>query len=242
MVESARSAEKEIDSRPKSNRLTFRQGSTMKCARVLAVVAGIVVFGAWTSYGQETSESAAPEATPFGLKQGMSADQLGGQDIGGGMYKLTSVALPHPDFEFYVAQVSPRSGLCYVKGVSKPVRTSGYGTELRTQFETVRDEVSAAYGHYRTVDMLLSDSMWEGPRDWMAGLAERERLLFAHWTEETRATLRPHLTTVFVAANAKTSQSGYVVVEYYFDNEPECQQEIDDANAALSDAGRSTGF
>jgi len=33
-----------------------------------------------------------------------------------------------------------------------------------------------------------------------------------------------------------------VVVEYYFDNEPECQQEIDDANAALSDAGRSTGF
>ena len=201
----------------------------MKCARALAVAAGIVVFGAWTSYGQEASEPSV-EASPFGLKQGMSVEQLGGQpdSIGGGMYKLTSVPVPHPDLEFYVAQVSPRSGLCYIKGVGRPVRTSAYGTELKVRFENMRDEVSATYGHYRSVDMLLSDSMWEGPRDWMAGLAERERLLFAHWNEDTRATLGPHLTSVFVGASAKSSQSGYVVVEYYFDNEPDCQQEIDE--------------
>jgi hypothetical protein len=169
------------------------------------VAAGIVLFGAWTSYGQENSEPYAPEATPFGLKQGMSAQQLGGQavDIGGGMYKLTSVPSPHPGMEFYVAQVSPRTGLCYIKAVGKPVQTSGYGTELQSQFENMRDEISAAYGHPRTVDMLLSDSMWEGPRDWMAGLAERERLLFAHWTSESRATLGPHLTNVFVGASAR---------------------------------------
>ena len=201
----------------------------MKCARALAVVAaGFVVFGASTGYGQETSDASGPEAAPFGLKQGMSADELGGQDIGGGMYKLTSVPLPHPDLEFYVAQVSPRSGLCYVKGVGKPVRSSAYGTELKSRFENMRDEVGATYGHYRGVDMLLSDSIWEGPRDWMAALAERERLLFAHWNEETRATLRPHLTSVFVGASAKSSESGFVVVEYYFDNEPDCQQEIDE--------------
>jgi hypothetical protein len=82
--------------------------------------------------------------------------------------------------------------------------------------------------------MLLSDSMWTGPGDWMAALAERQRLLFAQWNTETRATLRPHLTTVFVGATAKTSQSGSVVVEYYFDNEPACQQEIESgADAAL---------
>jgi len=208
----------------------------MNCARALATLAaGIVLFGAWTSYGQENSEPYAPEATPFGLKQGMSARQLGGQavDIGGGMYKLTSVPSPHPGMEFYVAQVSPRTGLCYIKAVGKPVPTSGYGTELQSQFENMRDEISAAYGHPRTVDMLLSDSMWEGPRDWMAGLAERERLLFAHWTSESRATLGPHLTNVFVGASAKTSESGYVVVEYYFDNEPECQQEVEDGLQAF---------
>lgn len=209
----------------------------MKCAHALATLAaGIVLLGASTSYGQEISERSAPEATPFGLKQGMSAEQLGGQAayIGGGMYKLTSVPSPHPGMEFYVAQVSPRTGLCYVKGVGKPVRTSGYGTELQSQFENMRAEISAAYGHPRTVDMLLSDSIWEGPRDWMAGLAERERLLFAHWTEETRATLVPHLTNVFVGANAKNSESGYVVVEYYFDNEPACQQEVDEGLQASS--------
>ncbi|HEY3160408.1 MAG TPA: hypothetical protein VGJ78_15695 [Vicinamibacterales bacterium] len=203
----------------------------MKFARALAtLVAGVVMFGASAGYGQETPDSFVTEASPFGLKQGMSVEQLGGQaaSVGGGMYKLTSVPLPHPDLEFYVAQVSPRSGLCYIKGVGKAVRTSAYGTELRRRFENMRDEISVTYGRYRTVDLLLSDSMWEGPRDWMAGLAERERLLFAHWNEETRATLRPHLTSVFVGASAKNSESGYLVVEYYFDNEPGCQQEIED--------------
>jgi hypothetical protein len=207
----------------------------MKCARTLAALAaGVVLFGAGTVYGQESQDVSAPEAAPFGLKQGMSVQQLGGEAayVGEGMYKLTSVPMPDPDFEFYVAQVSPRTGLCYIKGVSKPVRTSGYGTELRTRFEKLREEIGETYGRNRMVDMLLSDSMWEGPRDWMAGLAERERLLFAHWTEETRANLVPHLTSVFVAANAKASDSGYLVVEYYFDNEPECQQEIDENTKA----------
>lgn len=205
----------------------------MKFARALApLAAGIVMFGAWTSYAQETPELSAPDPTPFGLRQGMSAEELGAKaaHIGGGMYKLTSVPLPHPDLEFYVAQVSPRSGLCYVKGVGKQVRTNGYGAELQSRFESMRSEISASLGHPRTVDLLLSDSMWEGPPNWMAGLAERERLLFAQWTKETRATLGPHLTNVFVGAKAKDSASGYLVVEYYFDNEPDCQDEI--ANAA----------
>lgn len=203
----------------------------MKIARALATLAaGVVVLGVGTAYGQQDTESALLDPTPFGLRQGMSAEELGvmAANVGGGMYKLTSVPLPHPDIEFYVAQVSPRTGLCYVKGVGKPVRTSGNGTELQSQFASMRDEISASFGHSRTVDLLLSDSMWEGPRDWMAGLAERERVLFAHWTTETRANLGPHLTNVFVGAKAKDSESGYLVVEYYFDNEPDCQEEIED--------------
>jgi len=205
----------------------------MKFARALGILAAaMVMLGASISYAQETPEPSAPEAAPFGLRQGMSAEELGLQAarIGDNMYKLTSVPVPHPDLEFYVAQVSPRSGLCYVKGVGKPVRTNGYGIELQSQFESMRSEISASFGHPRTVDLLLSDSMWEGPPNWMAGLAERERLLFAQWTKETRATLGPHLTNVFVGAKAKDSASGYLVVEYYFDNEPDCQDEI--ANAA----------
>jgi hypothetical protein len=207
----------------------------MKCARALVIlVAAIVIVGASIGYGQQNTNPATREATPFGLRQGMSVEQLGAKaaDIGGGMYKLTSVPRPHPDVEFYVAQVSPRTGLCYVKGVGKQVRTSAYGTELRSQFENIRDEISATYGRYRSVDMLLSDSIWNGPRDWMAGLADRQRLLFAQWTKETRANLSPPLASVFLGANAKSNESGYVVVEYYFDNEPECQQEIDNAAAA----------
>jgi hypothetical protein len=217
----------------------------MKCARVLAVAAAaLVMFSAWKSDAQSQTDAAGAEATPFGLRQGMSVEELGADatHIGRGMYKLASVPLPDPDFEFYVAQVSPRTGLCFIKGVGKPVRTGAYGTELQTQFTRVRDELSAVYGRYRAVDLLLSDSMWQGPGDWMASLADRERLLFAHWTDETHATLRPHLTNVFVAANAKSSQSGYVVVEYFFDNEPACQEEFDDAaEAALALKGELRG-
>ena len=206
----------------------------MKCAGPAAtLVAGLVTFAASTGYGQQIANTATPEATPFGLRQGMSVEQLGAAaNVGGGMYKLTSVPMPHPDLEFYVAQVSPRSGLCYIKGVGRQVRTSTYGTELQSQFESMRSQISATYGPYRNVDMLLSDSIWSGPRNWMAALADRQRLLFAQWTKETRANLSPPLASVFLNANAKTNESGYVVVEYYFDNEPECQQEIDAASAA----------
>lgn len=207
----------------------------MKCARTLATLAAMIVAGALTGYGQQNNDPSTPEATPFGLRQGMSVEELGAEatPIGDGMYKLTSVPVPHPGFEFYVAQVSPRTGVCYVKGIGKQVRTTGDGAELRSRFTSIRDEISASYGRYRSVDMLLSDSMWAGPRDWMAALAERQRLFFAQWNTDTRATLRPHLTTVFVAANAKTSETGYVVVEYYFDNEPGCQQEIDNSAEAV---------
>jgi hypothetical protein len=208
----------------------------MKFARTLGVLAAaIVMLGAWTSDAHDNEDAATQPSMPFGLKQGMSVEELGAKaaHMGGGMYKVTSVPLPNPDLEFYVAQVSPRTGLCYVKGVGKQVRTSAYGTELLSQFESIRDQTSATYGKYRNVDMLLSDSMWAGPRDWMAGLAERQRLLFAHWAKETRANLAPHLTNVYVGAVAKTSESGHVVVEYYFDNEPDCQDEIDSTTAAL---------
>jgi hypothetical protein len=209
----------------------------MKCARTVATLAtAMIVAGGWTSYAQKDIDLYSREATPFGLRQGMSVEELGAAatPIGDGMYKLTSVPKPHPGFEFYVAQVSPSTGVCYVKGVGKQVRTTGTGAELRSRFTAIRNEIGTAYGRYRSVDMLLSGSMWVGPHDWMAALAERQRLFFAQWNTETRATLRPHLTTVFVAANAKTSEAGYVLVEYYFDNEPGCQQEIDDsAEAAL---------
>jgi hypothetical protein len=208
----------------------------MKCARALGVLAAtIVMLGAWTSYGRDNADAASRQAMPFGLKQGMSVEELGDKaaHLGRGMYRVASVPLPNPDLEFYVAQVSPRTGLCYIKGVGKPVRTSAAGTELQSRFETTRDEVSATYGNYRNVDMLLSNSMWVGPHDWMVSLAEKERLLFAHWAKETRANLGPHLTNVFVGATAKNADSGYVVVEYYFDNEPECVDEIESTTAAL---------
>jgi hypothetical protein len=177
------------------------------------------------------------EAAPFGLKMGMTRAQLGlGESVKAlqpGKYQLTTVPKPHPDFEAYIVQVAPTSGLCFIKAMGKNVDTSVYGSELKRKYEDVREQLGATYGKYEEIDMLRTGSIWDEPRDWMMGLLKKERILGAVWKKQD-ATMKPGLDKVFVGATALSREKGFVVIEYYFDNEPQCQQEIDkEKRAAL---------
>lgn len=206
----------------------------MKIGVLVAFAILAFVQGRFEAYAQATSAENS-EAAPFGLRRDMTRTQLGTkvEQIAPGTYKLASVPRPHPDFESYVVQVGPTTGLCFVKAIGKNVTTGAYGTELKSHFTKIRDQVASTYGKYQEVDMLRTGSIWDEPRDWMMGLAKKERLLFTKWAVDTGATMRQGLRDVFLGAAALSSSTGYVVLEYYFDNEPQCQKEIDNASGTV---------
>jgi hypothetical protein len=171
---------------------------------------------------------------PFGLKMGMSKEQLGTKEqVAPGMYKIARVPRPHPDFESYVAQIGPTTGLCYLKALGKKIATSIYGPALRLEYTKIRDQVASTYGKYSETDILRPGSIWDEPRDWMMGLVKKERMLASQWSSETNATLRPGLREVIVGVSAFSTENGFVWLEYYFDNEPRCEKEINDTSSAV---------
>ena len=171
----------------------------------------------------------AREAAPFGLTRGMTEAQFGLRlkKRAGGMYELATVPEPNPAFAYYLVEIGPTTGLCFVKAVGKEVTTSVDGIQLRSQFSRVRDELALTYGQYGETNRLLQGSMWHEPLDWMMGLVKEERLILAVWSPDTGANLAPGLREIFLTVSALSTHRGYVVLEYYFDNEDQCDREID---------------
>lgn len=188
-----------------------------------------------TPLAAAVGDAAGDVAMPFGLRKGMTRAEMGlrFEELGNGMLRTESVPKPHPAFEAYIVQVGPTQGLCFVKGVGKDVETSVYGSELRTAYTKLRDQVAQSYGAFRETDTLLPGSIWSEPRDWMMALLKKERMLAATWNEETRATLKRDLRDIYLVTSALSAETGWISLEYYFDNETACQEEIDAAAGAV---------
>lgn len=170
---------------------------------------------------------------PFGLSMGMSLDELDAQPLEGseGKYLLTSVPKQHPAFDTYAVQVGINSGLSWIKAIGKDLETSVYGIELQTAFEDMKKKLDKAYGKSKLTDIILHESIWDEPRDWMNALLNKERVLMATWEGSVESTIKGDLISVGLIATASDVNTGYIAIEYQFKNEEECNAEI----AALED-------
>jgi hypothetical protein len=65
---------------------------------------------------------------PFGLKMGLPIKDLGVTEIPGapGKYLLANVPVPHHAFVNYVAEAVPTAGVCWIKGIGKPIETNRF--------------------------------------------------------------------------------------------------------------------
>ena len=74
-------------------------------------------------------------AGPFGLDKGASRSALA--DYG-----------PEPASEVRLLRTPchPEDGLCKIVAMSPPISTSVYGSELKSEFESIRDALTAKYG------------------------------------------------------------------------------------------------
>ena len=170
---------------------------------------------------------------PFGLWMGMLLDQLDAQPLENatGKYLLTSVPKPHSAFDTYIVQVGLNNGLAWIKEIGKDIATSVYGIELKSEFNNMKKKLDKVYGKSELTDILLHESIWDEPKDWMRGLINKQRILMFVWDVSKGSNLKNDVISISLIANASDSDNGYISIEYEFENSERCDEEI----AALED-------
>ena len=78
-------------------------------------------------------------AGPFGLRMGMNLEELAEACIEEPEYiaddrYYIQPKKSHPLFDGYVVWVSEANGLYYIKGISREIKTTDYGTEVKQEF------------------------------------------------------------------------------------------------------------
>jgi hypothetical protein len=167
-------------------------------------------------------------AGPFGLYMGMPRSEFKGklEEIRPHIYRTKDVPKKHSAFNYYILRFGPNTGLYYIKAVGSDISTNRYGKEVREAFDAMETKLKKIYGQNQRLDFLMSDSIWNEPRDWMSGLYKKERVLSANWEKETGAALKDDLKTVFLAAHAASRTVGFLVIEYIFMNQEASEAEI----------------
>lgn len=189
----------------------------------LAILATLGLTAILRAQSPETSEM----PSPFGLQMGMTRAKLGEvkKEVSRYKFQLASVSKPHNDLQTYVATVTPKAGLCFIRALSPVWTTKPDGMELRSKFEDMTAQMEGVYGTPFLVDSVQPDSK---SKDWMTGLLEKERTLQARWsTVEDKLPLKPTIAKIYVGTMALSPTTGHVIVEFYFTNYEACMGEID---------------
>lgn len=164
---------------------------------------------------------------PFGLAMGMTKEMFNGRltQAKTGLYFLDKPPIPHDQFESYVVKIGEKSGLCWIKGIGKSVASNGYGMQLKGAFDEFETKLDKRYGVHERTDFLMPASIWNDPQDWMMGLVKADRYLMSAW-KGGKTSLPNELSTIALIAQAESSSSGYLALEYSFSNKEACDTEI----------------
>ena len=165
---------------------------------------------------------------PFGLERGMIKKDFtcNLEEIAPHTYILSAVPKPHSAFEVYAAMITPNHGLSWVKAIGDDIHTNPFGIEVRTKFDIMKSKLMSIYQTCEDMDFLMHDSIWNEPRDWMQALENKERILMSVWEAKHGSKMKDSLTSVALVATAKDTSTGYIVVEYEFDNHVAAKNEL----------------
>lgn len=176
-------------------------------------------------------------AAPFGLKMGMTIEEIAEQCEEEPSYVKDDIYLvkptkSHPLFSYYAVYVNEKTGLYQIRAISDSVTCNDYGTEIQNAFNTVKDRIAKTYGKPRVinkVDASLSEYMKQD-KNWFQAFKDGARQLSAIWGEKTE--LADNLVSVALDCVADTDFLSYdkahLVLYYYFSNAKSVEDEQDD--------------
>ena len=179
-------------------------------------------------------------AGPFGLEMGMNLDDItkacGGirpERLENDDRYWISPTKNHPDFEHYLVWVDGTKGLYCIRAISKEIRTSKYGTELKSFFYEMTERLSKTYGKPEIFDKVKNDVMDFLKKDewWLTTLKEGSRILESLWEKESgKVIMSKELKYVDLYADTLkySYDKGILVLDYGFINSDEIKKFQDD--------------
>ena len=170
-------------------------------------------------------------AGPFGMSKGMTLEELKKQgnfsSSGAFQYEANTIKSGHPDFELYIATLTPEHGLCKIGAASKDIQTSDFGTELENKYNRLVEAMSEKYGAPKNYNFLKEGSIWKERRYWMMSLLKKERTLRAYWTSPEQVNLPDSIKAIEVdTLPLLTTSKGYITITYEFNNANACHDFI----------------
>ena len=171
-------------------------------------------------------------AAPFGLKMGMTIDEIAEQCeeepsfIEDDIYWIKPIK-SHPIFSYYAVYVSEKTGLYQIRAISDSVTCNKYGTEIQNAFNSVKDRISKTYGKPRIINKVDStiSSFLQKDEYWFQTLKDGARQLSAIWGEKTELT--DNLISVALECVADNYEDAHLVLYYYFTNSTSVEDEQD---------------
>ena len=171
-------------------------------------------------------------AAPFGLKMGMTIDEIAEQCeeepsfVKDDIYWIKPIK-SHPLFSYYAVYVSEKTGLYQIRAISDSVTCNKYGTEIQNAFNSVKDRISKTYGKPRIINKVDStiSSFLQKDEDWFHTLKDGARQLSAIWGENTELT--DNLISVALDCVADNYEGAHLVLYYYFPNSTTVEDEQD---------------
>ena len=178
-----------------------------------------------------------PWGGPFGLKMGLTDDQLKAaipdiQAAATNIFSTSSPPKPHDSFETYMLITSASTGLCKITAVGKTIQTSQFGDELRNAHKNLKVALTERYGQpISDHDFLKHGSMWNESKYWMMGLLKKDRIVATFWERKTDknpkgADLPNDIDSIIVESSAEGTDAGHITLRYAFTNEDACVDAI----------------
>ena len=171
-------------------------------------------------------------AAPFGLKMGMTIDEIAEQCeeepsfVKDDIYWVKPIK-SHPLFSYYAVYVSEKTGLYQIRAISDSVTCNKYGTEIQNAFNSVKERISKTYGKPRIINKVDStiSSFLQKDEYWFRTLKDGARQLSAIWGEKTELT--DNLISVALECVADNYEDAHLVLYYYFTNSTSVEDEQD---------------
>jgi hypothetical protein len=177
--------------------------------------------------------SIPPADGPLGFAAGLSKDEIEAMtgvtlsliDEKQSLYGLEKSPKPNSSFAQFALVVSPTAGLCQIRAISNDIHTSRFGYELKSSFDEMKGALTEVYGKPVLMDTLIAGSIWREPKEWMMSLRQKERYLSVAWTATSASPLKYNLSEIEMDARATSSDEGYYMLQYTFNNWNVCQSE-----------------